>query len=201
MKKLIITLIVILVIVFAIILGLYLLTDMLNPDTIQINEINLKGINNGAYLGIYETKLVKATVTIHIYDENIYKIDLLRHENGLGKKAEEILHKVTLTNSVMVDHISGATYSSMVLLKSVEVALLKAQPKQVDLSEYKLVKLVGTIDNNSFEGIYNGVATVFRYPMIEDKMVELSISDGDMIYIICSVNKEKQNIATKIIKK
>ncbi len=201
MKKLIIALIVILVIVFAIILGVYLLTDILNPNNIQINEINLEGINNGAYLGVYETKLVKATVTVHIYDENIYKIDLLRHENGLGKKAEIILDKVTLANSVMVDHISGATYSSMVLLKSVEDAILKAQPEQVDFSEYKLVQLVGTIDNNSFEAIYNGVATAFRYPMIEQIMEELSISDGDMIYIICSVNEEQQNIVTKIIKK
>lgn len=201
MKKLIIALILILVIVFAIILGVYLFTDILNPNNIQIEEINLKGVNNGAYLGMYETKLVKATVTVHIYDENIYKIDLLRHENGLGKKAEEILHKVTLANSVMVDHISGATYSSVVLLKSVEDAILKAQPEQVDLSEYKLVQLVGTIDNNSFEAIYNGVATAFRYPMIEEKMVELSINDGDMIYIICSVNEEQQNIVTKIIKK
>ncbi len=201
MKKLIITLIVILVIVFAIILSVYLFTDILNPTKIPINEINLDGINNGSYAGGYETKLVKATVIVHIYDENIYKIDLLRHENGLGKKAEAVLDKVTLTNSVMVDHISGATYSSVVLLKSVEDAIIKAQPKQIDLSEYKLVQLVGTIDNNSFEAIYNDIATSFRYPMIEQKMAELSIEDGDMIYILCTVNEDKQNIVTEIIKK
>ncbi|MBN2851274.1 MAG: FMN-binding protein [Clostridia bacterium] len=123
MKKLIISLLVILLIIILAIAGVYLFSDVLNADKIIVNEIDLTDIEDGSYEGTYETPLVKATVRVNIISSNIVKIDLLRHENGLGKKAESILFDVARNNSVLVDTISGATYSSKVILKAIENAI------------------------------------------------------------------------------
>ncbi|QTX33854.1 FMN-binding protein [Aminithiophilus ramosus] len=53
-------------------------------------------------------------------------IDLLRHENGRGEKAEIVVDRVLAAQSLRVDAVSGATGSSKVILKAIERALKKA---------------------------------------------------------------------------
>jgi uncharacterized protein with FMN-binding domain len=49
----------------------------------------------------------------------------VKHVNGQGKPAEVITEKVIETQSLQVDVVSGATYSSKVILKAIENALAK----------------------------------------------------------------------------
>jgi uncharacterized protein with FMN-binding domain len=43
-------------------------------------------------------------------------LSLLEHRNGQGQKAEKILQDVLSSQHLQVDTISGATYSSVVML-------------------------------------------------------------------------------------
>ena len=56
-------------------------------------------------------------------NHKIEDIQLLNHRNGKGKAAEVIPEKVVLSQSLKVDTITGATVSSKVILKAIEVAL------------------------------------------------------------------------------
>jgi uncharacterized protein with FMN-binding domain len=47
----------------------------------------------------------------------------LEHRNGQGKPAEALTSRIVEQQSVELDVVSGATYSSMVILKAVELAL------------------------------------------------------------------------------
>jgi uncharacterized protein with FMN-binding domain len=58
----------------------------------------------------------------------IKKIEIVRHLNGQGKPAEVIPDRVIEMQSLDVDIISGATYSSKVILKAIENALINEKP-------------------------------------------------------------------------
>ena len=52
---------------------------------------------------------------------------MLEHKNGQGTPAEVIPEKVVETQTLEVDIVSGATYSSKVILKAIENALNNAR--------------------------------------------------------------------------
>lgn len=55
----------------------------------------------------------------------IIDIVLLKHDNGLGSKAETLLGEMVRTNTYKVDAISGATASSHTIKSAIFDALLK----------------------------------------------------------------------------
>ncbi|MHC1696286.1 MAG: FMN-binding protein [Eubacteriales bacterium] len=93
--------------------------------SIKIEDVDLTKIPDGKYTGSYETFPVAATVEVTVKDHVITAIDIIKHDNGQGKAAEYIIYDVIKTGSLQVDAISGATYSSKVILKAIENALLK----------------------------------------------------------------------------
>ena len=92
---------------------------------VQIENIDLQQIRNGDYSGEYDAVIVKAEVLVKVRDHRITAIDLVRHDNGRGKAAEVLIDTVLARQSVVVDAISGATSSSMVILEAIESALKK----------------------------------------------------------------------------
>ncbi|MBA7580983.1 hypothetical protein ES708_22882 [subsurface metagenome] len=50
-------------------------------------------------------------------------IELVKHRSGQGAPAEMIASKVVEAQTLEVDVVSGATYSSKVILKAIENAL------------------------------------------------------------------------------
>lgn len=80
-------------------------------------------VADGTYEGISETTLVKATVKVTVEGGKIINIDILRHECGLGGPAGEIVNDIRDLNTVEVDAVSGATYSSEVIKDAVRNAL------------------------------------------------------------------------------
>jgi uncharacterized protein with FMN-binding domain len=74
---------------------------------------------------------------VTVKNHTIKKIELLKHKNGQGQGAEIIPDKVMEVQSLKVDSVSGATYSSKVILKAIQDALLKAgaEPLQSNLNE------------------------------------------------------------------
>lgn len=129
-KKTIIILSVIAVIVLGIIAGCAIIANM-NSDLdalrdLSIEDADLSKIPDGVYPGSYDASLVSVEVEVTVADHQITAIDLVKHSNGKGKAAEELPAKVVDSQSLDVDTVSGATYSSIVILKAIENALAGA---------------------------------------------------------------------------
>jgi uncharacterized protein with FMN-binding domain len=92
---------------------------------IQFDKVELSKIEDGSYIGEYLGKLVKVVVEARVKDNKITEIVILKHDNGLGKKAEKVVDQIISTQSLNVEVVSGATSSSKAILKAVEVALTK----------------------------------------------------------------------------
>jgi uncharacterized protein with FMN-binding domain len=68
--------------------------------------------------------IVKVDVTVR--DHVITAIDLVQHTNGQGGAAAEMPGKVVEAQSLLVDAVSTATYSSKVILLAIRDALQNA---------------------------------------------------------------------------
>ncbi|MFO8191901.1 MAG: FMN-binding protein [Bacillota bacterium] len=88
-----------------------------------LGEIDLHSVADGQHRGTYEVFPVAVEVEVTVNDQAITAIELLKHQNGQVGAAEVILDDVIEKQSLEVDTVSGATYSSMVILKAVEDAL------------------------------------------------------------------------------
>ena len=88
-----------------------------------VGNISLEEIDDGSYEGDYKAFPVTVKLNVEVKDHKMIRIAILKHDNGKGKKAEEITDEIIDEQSLDVDVVSGATYSSMVILKAVEDAL------------------------------------------------------------------------------
>jgi uncharacterized protein with FMN-binding domain len=93
---------------------------------LDVMDVDLKLISDGTYTGEYSAVPVSAKVDVTIKDHRITNIDLLEHNNGQGAGAEVIPSIVVEKQTMQIDTISGATYSSKVILKAIEDALISA---------------------------------------------------------------------------
>ena len=92
-------------------------------------DLDVSKIQDGSYRGSYSAFPVTAEVLVAVKEQKIADIRLIKHLNGQGTPAEIITDRVVETQSLRVDIISGATYSSKVILKAVEDALKNAPAK------------------------------------------------------------------------
>ncbi len=95
--------------------------DRLNE--MAISDVDLSNAEDGIYEGSYKSFPVSARVKVTIKDHKITAIDLIEHKNGQGQGAEVLPAKVVEKQTLQLDSISGATYSSRVILKAIETAL------------------------------------------------------------------------------
>ena len=91
-----------------------------------ISEVDLAGLENGVYTGSYKAFPVTAEVRVTINNHRITEIKLVEHKNGQGAPAEVIPDRVVEEQTLGVEEVSGATYSSKVILKAIENALESA---------------------------------------------------------------------------
>jgi len=122
-KTVILIILLVLVVVVAIVGTVLFRTTANQVADIVITTPDLDNIEDGTYKGSFETQMVAATVAVNVKDHRIVAIDLLEHKTGRGKPAEVITAEVVAKQSLQVDTITGATASSQVILKAIEVAL------------------------------------------------------------------------------
>lgn len=126
--KVLIIIVVVLLLVF--IAGKIIQTNIENNlkelTLIEINDVDLTNVKDGDYVGTYSAFPVSVEVKVTIENQSITNIDILKHDNGKGKDAETIIDNVINEQSIEVDLVSNATYSSKVILKAIEDALIKA---------------------------------------------------------------------------
>ncbi len=89
-----------------------------------LENIDISRIGDGTYIGTFSSFPVSAEVEVTIEGQAITGIELLKHSHGQGGPAEVLPGHVVEAQSLDVDMITGATYSSMVILKAIEDALV-----------------------------------------------------------------------------
>lgn len=111
------------IVIAAVGMMMYLQTNLNNLVNVEIGQIDLESIEDGEYIGEYSSPPVNAKVQVELKDGKITDIVILDHGHGQGKPAEVIVEDVIAQQKIDVDSISGATYSSRVILKAIEDAL------------------------------------------------------------------------------
>lgn len=118
----------VLTVLFLIFTGIIIVVVVnLKPEKLVVQNINPTEIENGTYLGSADNGLVKATVSVKVNNGVIKDIDILKHDTLLGKPAENIVNNIIEQQSLEVDAITSATYSSDTIRKAVENALRKGE--------------------------------------------------------------------------
>lgn len=90
---------------------------------IVIQEPDLNKIEDGEYIGKYDVDFINVKVKVTVKNHSINNIKYIYHENDRGEKASNITQDILTKQKVKVDTISGATNSSKVIQKAVELAL------------------------------------------------------------------------------
>ncbi len=93
-----------------------------NLKTAEISAVDFSKFADGDYLGTYEATPISVKISITVKDKKVTEINLIEHKNGKGKKAEALIPQMIEKQTIKLDTISGATYSSIVILKAVEDA-------------------------------------------------------------------------------
>jgi uncharacterized protein with FMN-binding domain len=129
-KKVMILLIIFVIVMFIVIGAKTLFGNMeANLEQLKVQKIreaDLSKLVDGAYNGSYKAFPIEAEVEVTVENQRIKGINLTKHKHGQGAAAEVITSNVVEAQSLEVDIISGATYSSKVILKAIENALLDA---------------------------------------------------------------------------
>jgi uncharacterized protein with FMN-binding domain len=118
------------ILVGVILVGMTVLFISMNKTTSAYNNFNFGSLDltkraDGTYTGSEDGGLVKASVEVTVKDHTITEVKILSHDCGKGKPAEVIVNDIVAKNSLEVDTISGATYSSNVIKVAVYNALMK----------------------------------------------------------------------------
>lgn len=90
---------------------------------ISVEDVDLSMVPDGTYTGKHEVFPVLVTVDVTVSNHVITEIILVRHFNGQGQAAGSITETVINEQSLEVDVVSGATYSSKVILLAIKDAL------------------------------------------------------------------------------
>ena len=124
------TKILVIILVFLLVIGFgifYFVQKMENSlselSAIEIEDIDLSQISDGIYEGSYSVFPVSVEVKVTVENNIITDIEIIKHDTGQGQSAEAIIDDVLLEQSIDVDIIQGATYSSKVILLAIKDAL------------------------------------------------------------------------------
>ncbi|MBU1144999.1 MAG: FMN-binding protein [Firmicutes bacterium] len=90
----------------------------------EVLVIDLSLIEDGTYFGAYSSFPIIVEVEVTILSHEVTQIIITKHDNGQGEPAEAIVDEVILSQSLQVDAIAGASYSSKVILLAIEDALV-----------------------------------------------------------------------------
>ena len=87
-------------------------------QAIQLEEVDLTQIENGEYTGECNVGYIYAKVQVIVENHKIQEVRLLEHKHERGIKAEAITDQMVEEQKVVVDAVSGATNSSLVIRKA-----------------------------------------------------------------------------------
>ena len=95
-------------------------------EAVIMEDFDLSLVPDGTFQGKYNAFPVIVEVDVTVKNHVITGIGLVKHMNGQGGGADVLPAKVVEAQSLLVDTISGATYSSKVMLLAIRNALVNA---------------------------------------------------------------------------
>lgn len=95
-------------------------------EQLDFKAISMENLQDGSYEGECRTGLVYVQLRVQVKDDMVKSIQLLQHDNGMGKPAERLLADIQDKNSTAVDDVSSATISSRAIRMAAQNALEKA---------------------------------------------------------------------------
>jgi len=94
----------------------------------DIGRVDRSPLTDGVYEGSFQEGPIRTEVRVTVTGQKITGIELVRHRNWRGGKAEAVvIERIIEEQSTRVDAVSGATQSSYVIMNAVQSALDKAK--------------------------------------------------------------------------
>lgn len=118
-------------ILFLVFIGVYsgiktIQSNLERLQDLEIANVDLTEVVDGTYTGSFKVFPITAEVKVTVKNHQITGVELLKHQSGQGAPADKILDQIVEAQTLKVDLISGATYSSKIILKAVENSLNNA---------------------------------------------------------------------------
>ena len=118
-------------ILFLVFIGVYsgikiIQSNLERLKDLEIANVDLSKVVDGTYTGSYKVFPIIAEVKVTVKNHQLTAVELLKHQSGQGAPADKILDQIVEAQTLKVDVISGATYSSKIILKAVENSLNNA---------------------------------------------------------------------------
>jgi uncharacterized protein with FMN-binding domain len=88
-----------------------------------IENVNIRRVKDGTYVGYYDMLLVNAFVRATVKEGVLTKLDLLEHKYDGKHDGSAVIQQVLKKQSLKVDGITGSTQSCKSILKATERAL------------------------------------------------------------------------------
>jgi uncharacterized protein with FMN-binding domain len=92
-------------------------------NNVAISGVDVSAVPDGVYIGECDVTYIYARVEVKIKSGEIADIVILEHRNERGEAAESVVNNILEQQKIEVDTVSGATNSSIVIIKAVENAL------------------------------------------------------------------------------
>lgn len=89
----------------------------------ELPDVDLGTVPDGTYEGTCDAVAVKVVVHVTVEDGRIEDIVLVEHRNGQGASGEQILETILKEQTMELDTVAGATYSSKAILLAVADAI------------------------------------------------------------------------------
>ena len=90
----------------------------------RITPVNMESMGDGVYGGKSELAPIKVEVEVTVSNHRIKDIRIIKHDNGLGFRAEKpVIQAILEKQTNIVDSVTGATVSSKVIMDAVGNAL------------------------------------------------------------------------------
>jgi len=121
-RRLTIRIVITLLVLFA---GGYLAISSMKVPSVTIHDVDFSSLADGTYKGAYVLGPVSAEVVVHVEDGIVSEIKIAKHDTVMGKPAEKIVDEIIKRQSLGVDVVSRATWSSKAIIKAIEVALTR----------------------------------------------------------------------------
>jgi len=90
-----------------------------------VESVDFNQVQDGTYTGFFDVKFIKAEVELTMNDGKLIDLKLLKHEHGKDRSAERIIMKIINEQTLEVGVVTGASKSSHVIVKAVEIAMRK----------------------------------------------------------------------------
>ena len=87
------------------------------------SSVDVKQVKDGTYTGYYDMLLVNAYVKVTVSNGVITSLDLLEHRYNRIYNGSAVVNQILEKQSLVVNGVTGATYSSKSIIKATERAL------------------------------------------------------------------------------